>query len=150
MRILGLDYGTKTVGVAMSDPDGFLASPLETIRRKDEIALKTTIRRICQIADEYYIHTVILGYPLNMDDSEGQAALKVKAFKKRLEKDMYRCRVILQDERLTTVEAEEPMILAGIRDRRKRKEKLDQMAACVILQEWLDNHQDEIKEMTND
>jgi putative Holliday junction resolvase len=85
-----------------------------------------------------------------MDDSEGQAALKVKAFKKRLEKDMYRCRVILQDERLTTVEAEEPMILAGIRDRRKRKEKLDQMAACVILQEWLDNHQDEIKEMTND
>lgn len=140
MRVLGLDYGSRTVGVAMSDPTGFLASPLETIKREEEVNLKATVRRIRQICEENGIRLIVLGLPLRLDGTEGTSAEKVRAFKHRLERDLYRVSVVLEDERLSTWEAEQPLIEAGMHDRKKRKEVVDQLAARIILQQFLDSH----------
>ena len=140
MRILGLDYGSRTVGVAMSDPTGFLASPLETIKREDEVNLKATVRRIRQICEENDIHLIVLGLPLRLDGSVGKSAEKALALQHRLERDLYRVKVVMEDERLATWEAEQPLIEAGIHDRHKRKEVVDQLAARIILQQFLDSH----------
>lgn len=142
MRILGLDFGSKTVGVAMSDPTAFLASPVETIRRAEETNLKATVRRIRELCDQNEIHLIVLGMPYHMDGSVGVSGEKVLNFKKRLERDLYQVEVVLQDERLSTWEAEQPMIEAGVRDRRKRKEVVDQLAAALILQSYLDEHKE--------
>ena len=151
MRILGLDYGSRTVGVAMSDPTGFLASPFETIRRPDEVNLKSTVRRIRAICEEYDIHLIVLGLPLRLDGTAGTSAEKALHFQHRLERDLYLVKVVMEDERLSTWEAEQPMIEAGIHDRRKRKEVVDQLAARIILQQFLDGHsQEEIEELTNE
>lgn len=80
MRVLGLDFGSKTVGVAVSDPTGTLARGLEIIRRKQETHLRSTMRRIGELCAEYGAQALVLGYPLNMDDSEGERARKTKAF----------------------------------------------------------------------
>ena len=106
----------------MSDPTAFLASPVETIRRAEETNLKATVRRIRELCDQKEIHLIVLGMPYHMDGSVGVSGEKVLNFKKRLERDLYQVEVVLQDERLSTWEAEQPMIEAGIRDRRKRKE----------------------------
>ena len=143
MRILGLDFGTRTVGVAMSDPTEFLASPVETIRRAEEPNLKATIRRIREICDQNDIHLIVLGMPYRMDGTIGTSGEKVLAFKKRLERDLYQVEIKLEDERLSTWEAEQPMIEAGISDRRKRKEVVDQLAASIILQAYLDQNRNQ-------
>lgn len=143
MRILGLDFGTRTVGVAMSDPTEFLASPVETIRRAEEQNLKATIRRIREICDQNDIHLIVLGMPYRMDGTIGTSGEKVLAFKKRLERDLYQVEIKLEDERLSTWEAEQPMIEAGISDRRKRKEVVDQLAASIILQAYLDQNRNQ-------
>lgn len=143
MRILGLDFGTRTVGVAMSDPTEFLASPVETIRRAEEQNLKATIRRIREICDQNDIHLIVLGMPYRMDGTVGTSGEKVLAFKKRLERDLYQVEIKLEDERLSTWEAEQPMIEAGISDRRKRKEVVDQLAASIILQAYLDQNRNQ-------
>ena len=143
MRILGLDFGTRTVGVAMSDPTEFLASPVETIRRAEEQNLKATIRRIREICDQNDIHLIVLGMPYRMDGTIGTSGEKVLAFKKRLERDLYQVEIKLEDERLSTWEAEQPMIEAGISDRRKRKEVVDQLAASIILQVYLDQNRNQ-------
>lgn len=137
MRILGLDYGSRTVGIAISDETGSIAFPVETVVRDEEIALKQTVRRIRQLADENGIHTVVLGYPKNMDNSVGERAEKTLAFKKRLERDLYQVEVILWDERLSTVASERPLLEMGY-DRHKRKKIVDNMAAAYILQGYLD------------
>ncbi len=140
MRIIGLDYGSKTVGVAMSDPSGFLASPVETIKREEEVNLKQTVRRIRTLCEENEVRTIVLGLPKNMNGSLGARAEKTLAFQKRLQRDLYQIEILLWDERLTTRQAEQPMIEAGM-DRKKRKEVVDQLAAVLILQSYLDAHQ---------
>ena len=140
MRVLGLDYGEKTVGVAISDPDRKVSVPLETIKREDPAALKQTIQRIRSIVTANGVDLIVLGLPRNMDGTEGERAEKTRAFKKRLERDVYRVTVELWDERLTTVAAERPLKELH-KNRFERKEVVDSMAAALILQGYLDSLQ---------
>lgn len=137
MKILGLDYGSRTTGIAISDETDSIAFPVETVVREEEIALKQTVRRIRQLTDENNIHTVVLGFPKNMDNSLGERAEKTLAFKKRLERDLYQVEIVLWDERLSTVASERPLLEMGY-DRHRRKKIVDNMAAAYILQGYLD------------
>ena len=137
MRILGLDYGSKTVGVAVCDPLGITAQGVETITRKDEGKLRRTLARIEALIAEYEVETIVLGYPLNMDDSVGERARKTEEFRDMLVRRTG-LPVILWDERLTTVEADRTLIEAGVR-RENRKQYLDGIAAVFILQGYLDS-----------
>lgn len=138
MRILGLDFGTKTTGVAVSDPLGLTAQGLEIIRRTDTFNLKPTINRIQEICTEYKVEKIVLGYPKNMNNTEGERCSHTQVFKKKLEESL-NLPVELWDERLTTVEAENLMISADL-SRQKRKKVIDKMAAGLILQNYLDAH----------
>ncbi len=140
MRVLGLDYGSKTVGVAVCDPLGLTAQGLETITRKEENKLRRTLARIEALAGEYQIETIILGYPKNMDDSIGERAKKTEEFRDLLVRRTG-LPVILWDERLTTMEAEDILIQSGVR-RENRKKVIDKIAAVLILQSWLDSKQE--------
>ena len=137
MRIIGLDYGTKTVGVAMSDPLLLTAQGIEIIRRDHENKLRKTYARIEELVRENGVEKIVLGYPRNMDDSEGERCIKTKEFMDGLIRRTG-LPVILWDERLTTVAADEIMIEAGL-SREERKEHVDKIAAVIILQEYLDN-----------
>ena len=137
MRILGLDYGSKTVGVAVSDPLGLTAQKVETIWRKQENKLRQTLARIKELVDEYQIEQIVLGYPKNMNNTVGERAEKALEFKEMLEKRTG-LTVIMWDERLTTVEADRTLMEAGVR-RENRKQYLDQLAAVFILQGYLDS-----------
>ena len=144
MRILGLDFGSKTVGVAVSDELLITAQGVEIIRRKSPAKLRQTLARIEELVGEYGVDRIVLGYPKNMNNTEGERCAKTKDFKQMLEK---RCHlpVILWDERLTTVAADRSMIETGIR-RENRKEYVDEIAAIFILQGYLDylaNHTQE-------
>ena len=141
MRILGLDYGTKTVGVAVSDPLMFTAQGLEIIRRKEENKLRQTLARIEELIKEYNVEKIVLGFPKNMNNSEGERCEKTLEFKEMLERRTG-LTVELWDERLTTVAADNLMMEAGIR-RENRKEYVDQIAASFILQGYLDYLQNE-------
>ena len=148
MRILGLDYGTKTVGVALSDELGITAQPIMTIERKSENKLRKTLAKIEEIIDEYKVSFVVLGYPKNMNNTEGERCEKTKEFKEMLERRTG-LPVILWDERLTTVAADNYMMEAGIR-REDRKSYVDEIAAVFILQGYLDYlalHKDESNEV---
>ena len=135
MRLLGLDYGSKTVGVAVTDPLGYTAQPLETITRKEENKLRRTLARIEQLVGEYQIEKIVLGYPVNMDGSAGERAeLALEAMLERRTK----LEVIMQDERLTTVAADEILQECGM-PREKRKTVIDQVAAGLILQDFMEN-----------
>ena len=136
MRILGLDYGSKTVGVAVSDPLGLTAQGLETIWRKQENKLRQTLARIEGLAKEYQAERIVLGYPKNMNNTIGERAQKSEEFKEMLEKRTG-LPVVLWDERLTTVEAERTLMEAGVR-RENRKQYTDELAAVFILQGYLD------------
>lgn len=136
-RILGLDYGTKTVGVAISDPLLLTAQELETITRQRASALRHTLVRIKEICDEYQVEKIILGYPRNMDDSEGFRCEETLEFKKLLEKRVD-IPIELLDERLTTVYADEILEESGVA-KKDRKKVIDQIAAAIILQDYLDN-----------
>ncbi len=140
MRILGLDYGSKTVGVAISDPLLITAQGVEIIRREKEGHLRKSLARIEQLVLEYGVDEIVLGYPKNMDDSIGPRAQLSEEFAETL-KRRTGLKVTLWDERLTTVEADEIMIEAGIR-REDRKKYVDQIAATIILQSYLDNMTD--------
>lgn len=137
-RILGLDYGTKTVGVAISDPLLLTAQELETIVRQRPNALRHTLVRIKEICDEYQVEKIILGYPRNMDDSEGFRCEETLEFKKLLEK---RVDILIElvDERLTTMYADEILEESGVA-KKDRKKVIDQIAAAIILQDYLDNY----------
>ncbi|MCL2852624.1 MAG: Holliday junction resolvase RuvX [Defluviitaleaceae bacterium] len=134
-RILGLDYGDRTVGVAVSDPSWLIAVPVETVTRPDEISIKKTIARLSQIINTYSISTIVLGYPRNMDGTEGFRCAKTKEFKARLERNFKRVEVVLWDERLTTMLADRYLETLS---KDKRDRVIDQAAACSILQSYLD------------
>ena len=136
MRVLGMDYGSKTVGVAISDPLGFTAQGLETIERPKENKLRKTLARIEQIIEEYNVEKIVLGYPLNMNNTEGPRVQATREFQAMLEKRTG-LQVELQDERLTTVSAERVLMESGVR-RENRKAVIDKIAASMILQTWLD------------
>lgn len=133
---LGLDYGSKTVGVAVSDRLGLTAQGLEIIRRERESKLRRTCARIEEIIDAYHVTRIVLGFPRNMDHSVGERAKKTLEFKEMLEArtDLP---VDLWDERLTTVAADRTLEEAGI-SREHRKDHVDRIAAVLILQGYLD------------
>lgn len=135
-RILGLDFGQKTVGVAVSDPFLLVAQSLETVKREREGKLRQTLARIDEIIAEYGVDRIVLGFPKNMNNTEGERCEKTAEFKEMLEKRTG-LPVILWDERLTTVEAERTLIEAGVR-RENRKQYIDKIAASFILQSYLD------------
>lgn len=136
MRKMGLDFGSKTVGVAISDPLLITAQGIEIVRRKYEDKLRQTLARIEELIVAYEVDEIILGYPTNMNDSLGERAEKTLAFQEMLERRTG-LTVQLWDERLTTVAADKAMIEAGIR-RENRKEHVDKIAAVFILQGYLD------------
>ena len=133
---MGLDLGSKTVGVAISDALLITAQPIETITRKEENKLRQTLARIETLIEEHGVEKIVLGYPKNMNDSIGDRALFSEEFKEKLERRTG-LEVILWDERLTTVAADEVLIESGVR-RENRKKYVDQIAAVFILQEYLD------------
>lgn len=137
MRILGLDFGSATIGVAVSDPLGWTAQGLEIIRREDENNLKESIARLKTICEEYEVERIVLGYPKNMNNSLGDRAKKTTAFKKRIKKELM-LPVVMWDERLSTVAAERGLLEADL-SRAKRKQVIDKMAAVFILQGYLDS-----------
>ena len=136
MRILGLDFGTKTVGVAVSDELLITAQGLEIIRRKAPTKLRQTLARIDELVGEYGVEKIVLGYPKNMNNTEGERCERTQEFKEMLEKRTG-LEVVLWDERLTTVSADNAMMEMGIR-RENRKEYVDEIAAIFILQGYLD------------
>ena len=137
MRIMGLDYGSKTVGVAVCDPLGITAQTVETITRKDENKLRRTLARIEELIAEYEIERIDLGYPKNKNNTLGERAKKTEELKSALERRTG-LPVVLWDERLTTVAADRVLMESGVR-REHRKESVDQIAAAMILQGYLDS-----------
>ena len=136
MRILGLDFGTKTVGVAVSDELLITAQGVEIIRRKAPTKLRQTLARIDELVGEYGVEKIVLGYPKNMNNTEGERCERTQEFKEMLEKRTG-LEVVLWDERLTTVSADNALMEMGIR-RENRKEYVDEIAAIFILQGYLD------------
>ena len=137
MRIMGLDYGSKTVGVAVSDPLGITAQGLETIWRKQENKLRQTLARLEELAAEYQVEKIVVGYPKNMNNTVGERAEKALEFKEMLERRTG-LPVVMWDERLTTVEANRTLMEANV-CREDRKKYLDELAAVFILQGYLDS-----------
>ena len=136
MRIMGLDFGSKTVGVAVSDSLLITAQGVEIIRRKEENKLRRTLARIEELILEYQVEEIVLGYPKNMNATEGEQARLTEEFRDKLERRTG-VPVAMWDERLTTVAADKAMIEMGIR-RENRKEYVDMIAAQLILQGYLD------------
>ena len=136
MRILGLDYGEKYVGVAVSDSLLLTAQPLEAIQRKEENKLRRTYARIEELVKEYEVQKIVVGLPKNMDDSEGTSASKCRDFAANVNRRTG-IEVILWDERLSSVSANRILEETGIR-KENRKEVIDKIAASVFLQNYLD------------
>ncbi len=141
MRILGLDVGDRTVGVAVSDPLGIIATGVTTIER---VGIRKDTGKVIDYIREYDCSLVVMGLPLNLDDSDSVQTEKVREFRKMLENKLKssgplsRVRVVWQDERYSTAEAEEVLIEAGM-SREDRKKIIDRQAAIVILQRYLDS-----------
>lgn len=140
MRIMGLDYGSKTVGVAISDELLLTAQAREIIRRKEENKLRRTLARIEELIQEFGVEKIVLGLPLNMDQTPSERSQLCLEFKDKIERRTG-VPVVMWDERLTTVEADEIMDEVGIKGR-DRKEYVDMIAAQIILQDYLDNNKD--------
>ena len=136
MRIMGLDFGSKTVGVAISDELLITAQGKEIIRRKEENKLRQTLARIEELIVEYDVQEIVLGLPKNMNNTEGERVELTLDFKEKLERRTG-LPVATWDERLTTVAADRAMMEAGIR-REHRKDYVDQIAATLIVQGYLD------------
>lgn len=149
MRIMGLDFGSKTVGVAVSDALQMTAQGVETIPRKSPGKLRQTLARIEELIVEYQVGAIVLGFPKNMNNTEGERCMKTLEFKEMLERRSG-LSVFLWDERLTTVAAERTLMESGVR-REARKGYVDKIAAVLILQGYLDSQafqeeQSEIRE----
>lgn len=136
MRIMGLDFGSKTVGVAVSDALLITAQGIEIVRREQENKLRRTLARIEELIKEYQVEKIVLGLPKNMDGSSGERVEKTMEFKAMLERRT-QLEVIMWDERLTTVAADRLMMEANVR-REDRKKYVDSIAATFILQGYLD------------
>ena len=135
-RILGLDFGDRTVGVAVTDGLGLTAQGVETIFRERPTHLRRTYARIEELIEEYGISRIVLGLPLNMDGSEGDRAEKTREFGDALERRTG-IPVVYQDERLTSVAAAELLSEAGI-PAKDHKEKIDMVAAQLILEDFME------------
>ena len=133
-RILCLDIGDARIGVAVSDPAGIIASPVDVIHR---VGWGPDTKKILSFCDRYQTNRILSGLPLNMDGTEGFQAEKVREFCTQLEKSGLQ--VFFQDERLSTVTAEDMLIEGGV-SRNGRRQIVDKIAASVILQQWLDKH----------
>lgn len=140
-RIMGLDYGSVTVGVALSDPMKITAQGLEVIRRKEENKLRRTLARLTEIIEEYEVELIVLGFPKNMNNTVGFRCERTKEFAEKLSKRVS-IPIEYEDERLSTVEAHNAMIEGNVR-REKREQIVDMVAATIILERYLDrrNHQ---------
>lgn len=136
MRIMALDFGSKTVGVAVSDNLLVTAQGVEIIRRKEENKLRQTLARIEELILEYEVGEIVLGCPKHMNGTEGARVELTKEFQDKLERRTG-LPVVMWDERLTTVEADRTMMEAGVR-RENRKDYVDMIAATLILQGYLD------------
>lgn len=141
-RWMGLDYGAKTIGVALSDPMRLIASPCETIVRDKENKLRPSLRRIAQLCADYEVERIVLGYPLNMDGSVGERAEKTQEFaallETRLSESETKPEIVLWDERLSTMEADEILEESGVRSE-NRKTYIDRIAAALILEDYMKN-----------
>ena len=140
MRIMGLDYGSKTVGVAVSDALGLTAQGVEIIRRRSEKRLRQTLARIDELIEEYQVGSIVLGFPKNMDNTIGDRAEKSLEFQEILKKRTG-LPVVMWDERLTTIEANRTMTETRVR-REDRKKYVDELAAMFILQGYLDHNRE--------
>lgn len=138
MILMGLDYGSKTVGIALSDALYLTAQPAETVWRPSEGKLRKTCARIEELIRERSVGGIVLGRPCNMDGSDGPRVEKCAIFKRMLERRTG-LEVWWQDERLTTVAADELLRESGVA-RERRKDVIDQLAACIILKEFMDAH----------
>ncbi|EMT46279.1 MULTISPECIES: Holliday junction resolvase RuvX [Anoxybacillus] len=138
MRILGLDVGTKTLGVAVSDELGWTAQGIETIRI-DEESGQYGFDRLRQLIEQYAVEEIVIGFPKNMNGTIGPRGEATKRFAERV-KQTFSLPVVLWDERLSTMAAERMLIAADV-SRKKRKQVIDKMAAVMILQSYLDNKQ---------
>lgn len=137
MRAMSLDVGTKTIGVAASDLMLMIAGGVETIRRTSP---QKDFERLTQLVKEYEVDTLVVGYPKNMNGSVGERAQMCEAFAEELRQYFPNVKVVLWDERLSTVAAEKVLVDADMR-RKKRRQVIDMMAAVVILQNYLDSRQ---------
>lgn len=137
MRVMGLDYGSKTVGVAISDPLGITAQGIEIVRRESENKLRRTMARLEELIEQYQVERIVLGFPKNMNNTIGSRAEKSIEFQNMLTRRTS-LEVILWDERLTTVEADRTLKEGNVR-RENRKDYIDKLAAVFILQGYLDN-----------
>ena len=133
-RIMGLDVGDKTIGVALSDPLGWTAQGLKTVRRT---GIKKDLQELGEIIEEYDVKKIVVGLPKNMNGTIGPQCKKVLEFNEKLSKGFNDIEIIQWDERLTTVAAERTLIEADV-GRKKRKEVIDKIAAVHILQGYLD------------
>lgn len=140
MRILGLDFGDKTIGVAVSDPFGWTAQGVEIIRRDNPAEFKKSMRRLAELVEEYQVETIVLGYPKNLDGSEGERCVKTQDFCERIKRRFPKLEVLLWDERFSTIAAERSLREVGL-NHEKRKSVIDKMAAVHILQGYLDSKQ---------
>ena len=136
MRVIGLDYGSKTVGVALSDELMLTAQPLTTIHRDRPTKLRQTLAQSEQIIEQYDVDRIVVGWPKKLDNEEGERCEKTKEFGDMLE-NRTGLEIIYQDERLTTAQADGVLEQGGIR-KDKRKQYIDKMAASLILQNYLD------------
>ena len=136
MRVIGLDYGSKTVGVAVSDPLGLTAQGVETIERKEENKLRKTLARIEELVREYGAEKIVLGFPKNMNNTTGFRCERTQEFADKLGKRVT-IPIVFEDERLSTVEAHNTMIAGNVR-REKRAQVVDMVAATIILERYLD------------
>ena len=137
MRLMGLDFGSVTVGVAVSDSLGITAQEVETITRKHPDKLRQTYARIEALASEYHVEKIILGFPVNMNNTEGFRAIETK----KVQEDLARrtnLPVVMWDERLTTVEADRILEKCNVA-KKNRKKYIDQVAAAIILQNYMDS-----------
>lgn len=137
MRAMSLDVGTKTIGVAASDLMMMIAGGVETIRRTSP---QKDFKRLTQLVKEYEVDTLVVGYPKNMNGSVGERAQMCEVFAEELRQHFPDVKVVLWDERLSTVAAEKVLVDADMR-RKKRRQVIDMMAAVVILQNYLDSRQ---------
>lgn len=132
MKTLGMDLGTKTLGLAVSDKLGIIANPYKTLRYND---IDELVEDVSKLIDELHIEALVLGYPKNMNNSLGEATLRTDVFKEKLE-NVTELPINLIDERLSTVEAEKYLIGADM-NRKNRKEVIDSVAASIILDTYL-------------
>lgn len=147
MRIMGIDYGDARIGIAISDPFGWTAQGLDTIDWKDNLSLP--IEKISKLVREYGIEKIIVGYPVNMNGTLGERALKTENFIRKLTEKIENISIVKWDERLTTVAAHRILSEAGIKAS-KRKKSVDRIAATYILQGYLDSIRNETSNNDDD